>query len=117
MDIDPIAAGSSDLRGTRVAPPPVAVSWDSSPRSEHVSTPGNAMDRRELETRVEKANSEMSSMNQDLRFSVHEKSGEMFVQVVDSRSGKVLRQSPPKEFLDLSVRLHEMVGLFLDAKK
>ena len=36
------------------------------------------------------------------------------VQVVDRNSGEVLREAPPEEFLDLAVRLREMVGLFLD---
>lgn len=72
--------------------------------------------RTELESRVEKANAELAELHNNLHFAVHEKSGQLVVQVTDSRTGEVIRQQPPKAFLDLTVRLREMVGLFLDEK-
>jgi uncharacterized FlaG/YvyC family protein len=78
--------------------------------------PRTNVDRNELDARVAAANTELAALNQDLRFSIHDKSGEMIVEVVDTKTGEVLREQPPQEFLDLVVRLREMVGLFLDAK-
>ena len=50
----------------------------------------------------------------DLQFSVHEASGEIMVTVREESSGKVIREIPPSEMLDLAARLGEMVGLLFD---
>ena len=52
--------------------------------------------------------------NVDLRFSVHEASGQIMVVVMDESSGKVIREIPPKEILNLAARFDEMIGLILD---
>jgi flagellar protein FlaG len=67
-----------------------------------------------LAGRVEEANAHMQLVNQGLRFQVHEGTSQLLVQVVDRISGEVLRELPPHEFLDLVVRMREMVGAFLD---
>ena len=70
--------------------------------------------REQLEARVERENAHLSTLNQGLKFRVHEGSGQLLVQVVDRNTGDVLRENPPHEFLDLAVRMREMVGAFLD---
>lgn len=51
-----------------------------------------------------------------LRFKLHEKTERLQVQVVDQATGKVIKEVPPSEFLDLLARIREMVGLFIDEK-
>jgi flagellar protein FlaG len=82
--------------------------------------PGVERDQRDLETRsevqrlVDELNSGLEQLNQKLGFRVHDGTGQIMVQIVDRGSGEVLRESPPREFLDLAARMKEMVGLFLD---
>jgi flagellar protein FlaG len=64
---------------------------------------------------VNEANKYLESLQRDLRFQVHDATGQMMVEVVDLNTGEVLREQPPHEFLDLAARLREMVGYFLDA--
>ncbi|MBU0986457.1 MAG: flagellar protein FlaG [Proteobacteria bacterium] len=52
--------------------------------------------------------------NVDLQFSVHETSGQVMVIVRDESSGKVIREIPPKEVLNLAAKFDEMIGLILD---
>lgn len=52
--------------------------------------------------------------NVDLRFSVHEGSGQLVVTVMDSETGEIIREIPPRELLNLAVRLDEMIGLLFD---
>ena len=52
--------------------------------------------------------------NVDLQFSVHEASGQIKVVVKDEASGKVIREIPPDEVLNLAAKFDEMVGLILD---
>ena len=52
--------------------------------------------------------------NVDLQFSVHEASGQIMVTVMDETSGKVIREIPPREILNLAAKIDEMIGLILD---
>lgn len=52
----------------------------------------------------------------DLQFSVHEASGKVMVTVRDKSTGQVVREIPPSEFLDLSVRIEQMIGLIFNEK-
>lgn len=52
--------------------------------------------------------------NADLSFSVHEASGNVVVTVTDQDTGRVIREIPPKEMLNLAEKIEEMVGLVFD---
>ena len=54
--------------------------------------------------------------NVNLQFSVDEASGQTMITVKDETSGKVIREIPPKEMLDLAAKIDEMIGLLLDRK-
>lgn len=54
--------------------------------------------------------------NVDLNFSVHEASGKIMVTVVNEDTGKVIREIPSRELLDLAAKLEETIGLILDKK-
>jgi uncharacterized FlaG/YvyC family protein len=64
----------------------------------------------------------MDAINQDmqamhhvgLEFSIHKKTGETVVKVVDKDTGKLIRQIPPQELLDLADRLEDMMGILFD---
>jgi len=49
-----------------------------------------------------------------LDFSVHKKTGETVVKVVDKDTGKLIRQIPPQELLDLADKLKDMMGILFD---
>ncbi|MBW1796832.1 MAG: flagellar protein FlaG [Deltaproteobacteria bacterium] len=50
----------------------------------------------------------------DLQFSVHEPSGQIVVTVTDDATGKVIREIPHREALNLAAKLDAMVGLIFD---
>ena len=52
--------------------------------------------------------------NIDLQFAIHEATGRTMVTVRDESSGKVIREIPPSEMLNLAARLDAMVGLIFD---
>ena len=72
--------------------------------------------RKDVEDITDGLNDFMASMNTDIKFLLHQKMGELMVQVVDTKTHKILRQSPPKELLDSIARIKEFVGLLLDKK-
>ena len=54
--------------------------------------------------------------NVDLRFSVHKASGQMMITVIDESDGKIVREIPPSEILELAAKMDEMVGMIFDKK-
>ena len=53
----------------------------------------------EVRKAVNQANADMAGLNENIRFGFSDEAGMLFVQVVDQRSGEVIRQIPSKEFL------------------
>jgi flagellar protein FlaG len=49
-----------------------------------------------------------------LQFSVHEDTGQTVIKVVDKDTGKVIRQIPPQEMLELAAKLEDMMGILFD---
>jgi uncharacterized FlaG/YvyC family protein len=70
--------------------------------------------RADAQRLVGELNKQSGKLNEKLGFEVHEATGQIMVRIVDRNTGKVIRECPPRQFLDLEARLKEMVGLFLD---
>jgi flagellar protein FlaG len=69
---------------------------------------------RELRQSVENLNGIARNLRKNLRFQVFEETGELFVQVVDSDTGEVIKSIPPLELLETLYRISEAVGLLID---
>ncbi|WP_378950597.1 flagellar protein FlaG [Pelosinus sp. sgz500959] len=54
--------------------------------------------------------------NAGMQVTLHEKTQELMVRFVDSKSGQVLKEFPSHEFLDTIANIREYVGLLLDKK-
>lgn len=54
--------------------------------------------------------------NTDLHFSVNGPTGKVQVTVTEKSSGKVIREIPPSEILNLAARMDEMIGMIFDKK-
>ena len=54
--------------------------------------------------------------NVDLQFSVHKASGQVMVVVREESTGKVIREIPPKEVLNLAAKFDELAGMLLNKK-
>lgn len=74
--------------------------------------------KQELENASKVVNEAMKISNRHLEFNLHEDSGRYHVKVVDNESGKVIREIPPENMLELSAKikemLDEMIGLLVD---
>lgn len=58
----------------------------------------------------------MQSMNTDLQFAVHDKTQQLMVQLIDTAEQKVLKEFPPRDFLDMVAKIREYVGALLDKR-
>ena len=69
-----------------------------------------------VENTVESLNKFMDLMTADIRFSMHQKSNRLMVQLVSAKDQSVLREYPSKEFLDMIANIRDFVGILTDKK-
>ena len=75
-----------------------------------------SLTKEDLETVASDLSDFMQSLNTDIEFSIHEKSGRMMVKVVDTKTHDVLKEFPPEELLDTIGAIRDYVGALLDKK-
>ena len=66
---------------------------------------------------IERAIKAMQGANTMLEFSIHEKTKEIMVKVLNRETGEVIREIPPEKILDFLAKLWEMAGLFIDERR
>ena len=73
-------------------------------------------DKSELEKAAEQFNNKFDLSNREMKFSIHEKTGEVSVKIVNKATNEVIMEVPSTELLDLKAKIDEMVGLLIDKK-
>ncbi|HEY8498886.1 MAG TPA: flagellar protein FlaG [Limnochordales bacterium] len=61
-------------------------------------------------------NAILAESRRQLKFHVHEATGRIWVQVIDSRTQEVIKEIPPERYLDLVARIWELVGILVDER-
>ena len=70
----------------------------------------------ELKTMSHAMNRFVEMLTADLKFEVHDKTHEVMVKFVNTKTGEVLKEYPPKEYLDMIARIRDYVGMMIDKK-
>ena len=65
---------------------------------------------------IEKANKAISSVRR-FEFSIHEKTKEIMVKVIDNDTNEVIREIPPEKVLDMVAKMWEMAGIIVDERR
>ncbi len=66
---------------------------------------------------IQHALKSMEGKSTHLQFSVHEKTKQIMVKVLDNESGKVVREIPSEKTFDFLAKVWEMTGLLIDEKR
>jgi len=66
---------------------------------------------------IERANRAISGANRRFEFSIHEKTKEIMIKVLDSETNQVIREIPPEKILDMVAKMWEMAGLIVDERR
>lgn len=72
--------------------------------------------KEELEKKIDEVNKALKGLNTTLHFALHEETKMLMVRLMDMEDNKVLKEFPPKEYLDTISKIRKMIGVFLDAK-
>lgn len=73
--------------------------------------------KQEIEKEIDSLNEFLKGSSTHLKFQLHEKLGEYYVQVVNDHSDEVIREIPSKKILDMVAQMYEMVGILVDEKR
>lgn len=71
----------------------------------------------DLNSAVEKANKVLFKNNSHLKFSIHGKTKEVMVKIINDETGEVLKEIPPEKMLDMVAKLWEIAGIIVDEKR
>ena len=69
---------------------------------------------KELARSIEKANEKVMNRNTELRFSVHEKTKQVMIKVMNKDTQEVIREIPSEKILDMVANFMEIAGLYVD---
>ena len=96
----PMQDGTTDAKTAKVEMKPL----EFIPSAEELKTMSYAMNRF------------VEMLTADLKFEVHDKTHEIMVKFVNAKTGEVLKEYPPKEYLDMIARIRDYVGMMIDKK-
>lgn len=65
---------------------------------------------------VNELNKQMDLLNTNITFGYNDKINQMFVNVIEKSTGKVIRKFPTDEAMSLSAKMKEIVGIIFDKK-
>lgn len=77
-------------------------------------TPG--LNQPDLESQIGDVLSRVQIVQRDLNFKIDDSTGQIVVKVIDGQSGKLVRQIPSEELLELAERFDEMRSLMQETK-
>ncbi|MTI65732.1 MAG: flagellar protein FlaG [Firmicutes bacterium] len=71
---------------------------------------GNVIDE------IKQSNEKLILDNRRLEFSVHEKTKDIMIKVIDSDTDEIIREIPPEKILDMVADFMEKAGLLVDKR-
>lgn len=66
---------------------------------------------------IERANKAINVTYRRFEFSIHEKTKEIMVKIIDTETDEVIREIPPEKILDMVAMMWEMVGIIVDERR
>lgn len=111
VSIYPTTTTNSDLSGFSTA-------VRRSSGTEVTSTTPEQVKIREAEVikAIETSNEKIEAFGRRLQFSIHEKTKEIMVKVIDTKTEEVIREIPPEKILDMIGKMCELAGIFVDKR-
>lgn len=70
----------------------------------------------QIEKAVNSVNELLEGHQREVKFEYHEGLNEYFVQLVDADTKEVVREIPPKKFLDIYYEMQKLAGIIIDRK-
>ena len=66
---------------------------------------------------IEQANNRMIGANSMFQYSIHEKTKQIMIRVIDKETKELILEIPPEKALDAIAKMWELAGIFVDEKR
>ena len=66
---------------------------------------------------IEHANQKMFGVSSMFQYSIHEKTNQIMIKVIDKETKEVIMEIPPEKALDAIAKMWELAGIFVDEKR
>ena len=73
-------------------------------------------ERKQLEEALKQLNDSIAPYNKMLRFRYNDEAEQTYVEVIDTETQEVVASLPPEFLIDLSIRMKELIGMFIDKR-
>jgi flagellar protein FlaG len=73
--------------------------------------------KKELIEAISKASGVKEIENKSLSFSIHEKTNQIMIKVIDSETKEVIKEVPSKKILDMMAKMIELSGSYIDERR
>lgn len=73
-------------------------------------------DKQDLQKKVAELNESIASSGKEIRFKYNDEAEELYVEVIDKATQEVIASLPPEFLIELSIKMKELIGMFLDEK-
>lgn len=115
MPISPNAASDRSEFGTNLRQAQSTQNSSSAVAVDPLKTVGSTqrIDKQQLEEAVNDVQNFVSSVNQNLEFSVDDETGRTVIKVIDRQTEQILRQIPSEEMLQIAKALGKLNGLLV----
>lgn len=80
-----------------------------------------AEESKKIEEAVEKINKQLKSANTKIQFKIHDSDysdiNKISIKIIDETNEEVIKEIPSEEAIELSEKMHEVMGVLFDVKK
>jgi flagellar protein FlaG len=66
---------------------------------------------------ISRVNKAISGSNRQFEISIHQKTKQIMVKVIDTDTKEVIREIPPEKLLDMVAQMWEMAGILVDERR
>ena len=86
-------------------------------KTQYEPEPSPDSNNRLIRMAIDKANKQMLSRETSLQFEPYDKTGDMIVRIIDTKTKEVIREIPSKKILDMVANMLEMAGILVDERR
>lgn len=86
-------------------------------RMSPIQAESQAISKESLAKAIEGINQTLEITRTHLKFTLHEELQEYYVQVIDDQTQEVIKEIPPKKFLDIVAEIWKLAGILIDEKR
>lgn len=115
MDVGRINVGSTALKTDSSLEAPVKTNRIETVK-EDVKAPAKPSES-EVKAAVDIANKVLFNNNTHLQFTIHEKTKDVLVKIINDATGEVVLEVPPEKLVDMVAKMCEIAGILIDEKR